>query len=230
MHSRSPRRTWIAVAVAIVLAALAAAASIAAGEGWSEPSIVWGEIRPEWKAVFTDNGVTVDFLIPPGAGVAYERSGKWPSSAAASIRVFADNVNATGNGYVPSDAFFPVSVTFAFGEDSLDLGWKERVKLFFRYLWSGSPPSGIRLTYAWGNRVPQGSMYRLWDEETVFVLAGGEEAGKEIAAVRRLADDFRAAYARDPKGPVTKVLVRSRRPAAETGSMKARMSLGFPSN
>jgi hypothetical protein len=144
--------------------------------------------------------------------------------------MYADNVNATGNGYVPSDAFFPVSVTFAFGEDSLTLGWKERVSLFFRQLWAGFPPSGICLTYAWGNRVPQGSMYRLWDEETVFVLAGGEEAGKEIAMVRRLADDFRAAYARDPKGPVTKVLVRSRRPSAEVGAMKARMSLGFPSN
>jgi hypothetical protein len=73
-------------------------------------------------------------------------------------------------------------------------------------------------------------MYRLRDEETVFVLAGGEEAGKEIAAVRRLADDFRAAYARDPKGPVTKVVVRSRRPSAEKGVMKGSVSLGFPAN
>ena len=226
MHSRT---AFVALA-AFALAALAAAASIAAGEGWSEPSIVWGEIRPEWKAVFTDNGVTVDFLIPPGAGVAYERSGKWPSASAASIRMYADNVNATGNGYVPSEAFFPVSVTFAFGEESQSLGWKARVALFFRYLWEGFPPSGIRLTYAWGNRVPQGSMYRLRDEETVFVLAGGEEAGKEIAVVRRLADDFRAAYARDPKGPVTKVLVRAQRPSAEKGAMKATLSLGFPSN
>jgi hypothetical protein len=48
--------------------------------------------------------------------------------------------------------------------------------------------------------------------------------------VRRLADDFRAAYARDPKGPVTKVLVRSRRSSVEKGAMKASVSLGFPSN
>jgi hypothetical protein len=212
------------------LTALAAAASTAAADGWSETSVVSGESRPERKAVYADNGITVEFSMPPGAGVAYERSGKWPSSSSASIRMYADNVNATGNGYVPSEAFFPVSVTFAFGEDSLDLGWKERVSLFFRHLWGGFPPSGIRLTYVWGNRVPRGSMYRLWDEETVFVLAGGEEAGKEIAVVRRLADDFRAAYARDPKGPVTKVLVRSRRPTAEKGSMKAIVSLGFPSN
>lgn len=225
-----PNRTVFVALATFALAAIAAAVSIAAGDGWSEPSIVWGETRPEWKAVFTDNGVAVDFFIPPGAGVAYERSGNWPSSATASIRMYADNVNATGNGYVPSEAFFPVSVTFAFGEDSLILGWKERVSLFFRHLWNGFPPSGIRLTYAWGNRVPQGSMYRLWDEETVFVLAGGEEAGKEIAMVRRLADDFRAAYARDPKGPVTKVLVRSRRSSVEKGAMKASVSLGFPSN
>jgi len=227
---RSMHRAGIAAFAAIVLAALAAAASIAAGDGWSETSVVSGESQPGRKAVFADNGIAVEFSMPPGSGVTYERSGKWPSASSASIRMYADNVNATGNGYVPSAAYFPVSVTFAFGEDSLDLGWKERVSLFFRQLWSGSPPSGICLTYAWGNRVPEGSMYRLWAEETVFVLAGGEEAGKEIAVVRRLADDFRAAYARDPKGPVTKVRVRARRPSAEVGAVKARLSLGFPSN
>jgi len=225
-----PRRTVFAALAAFALAAVAAAVSIAAGDGWSEPSVVSGDSRPEWKAVYADNGISVEFSMPPGAGVAYERSGKWPSSSSASIRMYTDNVNATGNGYKPSEAFFPVSVTFAFGEDSLSLGWRERVSLFFQYLWSGFPPSGIRLTYAWGNRVPQGSMYRLRDEETVFVLAGGEEAGKETAVVRRLVDDFRAAYARDPKGPVTKVLVRSRRPSAEKGGLKAGVTLGFPSN
>jgi len=227
---RNGRRAGIAAAAAIVLAALAAAASIAAGEGWMESSPGWTGSMPERKAAYADNGIVVEFSMSPGTGVAYERSGKWPSASAASIRMYADNVNATGNGYVPSEAFFPVSVTFAFGEESQSLGWKARVALFFRYLWEGFPPSGIRLTYAWGNRVPQGSMYRLRDEETVFVLAGGEEAGKEIAVVRRLADDFRAAYARDPKGPVTKVLVRAQRPSAEKGAMKATLSLGFPSN
>ena len=73
-------------------------------------------------------------------------------------------------------------------------------------------------------------MYRLWEEETVFVLAGGEEAGREIAGLRRLADDFLAAYARPPKGPVTKVLVRARRPSGEKGMLKGSVSLTFPSN
>ncbi|HEX9191714.1 MAG TPA: DUF3047 domain-containing protein [Candidatus Deferrimicrobiaceae bacterium] len=224
-RTTNARRTGIAA-----LAALIAAVSIAMGDGWVESSPGWTGSLPERKTAYADNGITVDLHLAPGTGVLYERSGKWPSSAAASIRMYADNVNATGNGYVPSEAFFPVSVTFAFGEDSLDLGARERVSLFFQYLWNGFPPSGIRLTYAWGNRVPQGSMYRLRDEETVFVLAGGEDAGKEVAMVRRLADDFRAAYARDPKGPVTKVLVRSQRPSAEKGVLKASVSLGFPSN
>lgn len=227
---RSAQRSGIAVAAAIALAALAAAASLAAGNGWVESSTGWTGSLPERKTAHADNGIAVELSLAPGTGVAYERAGKWPPGVAASIRMYADNVNVTGNGYLPSEASFPVSVTFAFGEDSLTLGWKERVSLFFRYLWNGFPPSGIRLTYAWGNRIPQGSMYRLWEEETVFVLAGGEEAGKEIAAVRRLADDFRAAYARDPKGPVTKVLVRAQRPSAEKGAVKARVSLGFPSN
>ena len=165
---RAGRTVFLALA-AFALAAVAAAVSTAAGDGWSETSVVSGQSPPERKAVYADNGISAEFSMPPGAGVAYERSGKWPSSSSASIRMYTDNVNVTGNGYVPSEAFFPVSVTFAFGEDSLTLGWKERVSLFFQYLWRGFPPSGIRLTYAWGNRVPQGSMYRLRDEEIAVV-------------------------------------------------------------
>ncbi len=225
---RSARGSRIPLFAALAVALIASAVSIAAGDGWVESSSGEGGSLPERKATFSDNGISVELVMGPGTSVQYERQGNWPSVSSVSIRMFADNVNETGNGYVPSRAFFPVSVTFAFGEDSLDLGWRERVSIFFRQLWAGFPPSGICLTYAWGNRVPQGSMYRLWKEETVFVLAGGEEAGKEIALVRRLADDFRAAYARAPKGPVTKVLVRARRPSAEQGVLKARVALGFP--
>jgi hypothetical protein len=214
----------------VALAGVAVVAAVASADGWVETSLWWSGSLPERKVAYADNGISVQLLMAPDTGVVYERSGSWPSSSTASIRMSTDNVNATGNAYVPSEAFFAVSVTFAFGEDSLELGWRERVSLFFRYLWSGFPPSGIRLTYAWGNRIPQGSMYRLRDEETVFLLAGGEEAGKEIAVVRRLADDFRAAYARAPKGPVTKVVVRAGRPSAEKGTAKAGISLGFPSN
>jgi hypothetical protein len=212
------------------VAGIAAASAVASADGWVESSLWWGSSLPERNVVYADNGISLQLRMTPDTGVVYERSGSWPSSSSASIRMSTDNVNSTGNAYVPSEAFFPVSVTFAFGEDSLSLGWRKRVSLFFRYLWSGFPPSGIRLTYAWGNRIPQGSMYRLRDEETVFLLAGGEEAGKEIAVVRRLADDFRAAYARAPKGPVTKVLVRAGRPSAEKGAAKAGVSLAFPSN
>ncbi|HEX9204751.1 MAG TPA: DUF3047 domain-containing protein [Candidatus Deferrimicrobiaceae bacterium] len=226
---RSARGKGASLFFALAVFILAAAAT-AAGDGWTELSPEWGDIRPERKAVYSDNGITVEFVNPPGSAIGYERSGKWPASSTASIRMYADNVNVTGNGYVPSEAYFPISITFAFGEDSLDLGWRERVSLFFRQMWSGFHPSGICLTYAWGNRVPQGSMYRLWQEETVFVLAGGDEAGKEIAGSRRLADDFRAAYARPPKGPVTKILVRARRPSGEKGTLKGNVSLAFPAN
>jgi len=82
----------------------------------------------------------------------------------------------------------------------LTLGAQARVVLFFRQLSAGFTPSGIRLTYAWGNGLPVGSMYRLWEEETVFVVAGPEEAGKTISSTRSLGDDFRAAYGRPRRG------------------------------
>jgi len=222
-------RPGIAACTLLVLAAVAAV-SLAAAGAWTESGVGWLSSLPERKSSFSDNGISLEVNMAPGTGVSFEREGAWPSSSRATIRMSSDNVNATGNDYVPSEAFFPVSVTFAFGEDFVSMGFWPRVGLFFRHLWSGFPPSGIRLTYAWGNRVPLGSMYRLRDEETVFVIAGSDQAGKEISVVRRLSEDFQAAYARAPKGPVTEVQVRAARPSGESGSIKARLSLGFPSD
>ncbi|MBP2679894.1 MAG: hypothetical protein H6Q82_2959, partial [Deltaproteobacteria bacterium] len=84
------------------------------------------------------------------------------------------------------------------------------------------------LTYAWGNGLPVGSMYRLWEEETVFVVAGPEEAGKTISSARRLGDDFRAAYGRPPHGRVTEIRVRAGRPYREKGPLHASVTVRFP--
>ena len=163
----------------------------------------------------------------PGTGVLYRRTGRWEPAPAA-LRFSVDNVNAGVNDYLPAQAVFPASVTFVFGIDSLKLGVKRRVGLFFKNLWNGFPPPGIRLTYAWGNGLPVGSMYRLREEETVFVVAGPEEAGKTISSTRRIGDDFRAAYGRPPKGPVTEVRVNARRPSREKGPAHATITVRFP--
>ena len=165
--------------------------------------------------------------MPPGTGVLYRRVGRWEPAPAA-LRFAADNVNVRGNDYRPGEAVFPASVTFVFGNDSLKLGAKKRLVLFMKQLWNGFTPSGIRLTYAWGNGLPVGSMYRLWEEETVFVVAGPEEAGKTISSTRRLGDDFRAAYGRPPSGPVTEVRVSARRPSGEKGPVRASITVRFP--
>jgi len=158
---------------------------------------------------------------------AKRRIGRWEPAPAA-LRFVADNVNARENDYLPGEAIFPASVTFVFGDDSLKLGAIRRVGLFLKQLWNGFTPSGIRLTYAWGNGLPVGSMYRLWEEETVFVVAGPEEAGKTISSTRRLVDDFNAAYGRPPKGPVTDVRVSARRPSREKGPVRASITVRFP--
>ena len=228
--TRRGRRPAAGILSSIALAVLAAA-SLAGPEGWKESSTGWWDFpRQDRKASFSDNGIAMEVKMAPGTGVTYERAGAWPSSSRASIRISSDRVNTTGNDYVPSEASFPVSVTFAFGDDSLDLGFRSRLARFFRHVWYGFPPAGIRLTYAWGNRVPSGSMYRLEEEETVFAVAGGDEAGKEISVDRRLSEDFQAAYARAPKGPVTSIRVRAERPPAEKGPLAVRLSLGFPAN
>jgi len=203
---------------------------LAAGEGlgkWDESTAGRWESLPERHAGATDNGISVEATLPPGTGVLYRRAGRWAAGSAA-LRFGVDNVNAGRNDYLHGEAVFPASVTFVFGDDSLELGVKKRIGLFFEHLWYGFAPSGIRLTYAWGNGLPVGSMYRLWDEETVFVVAGPEETGKTITSNRRLADDFKAAYGRSPNGAVTEVRVSARRPSREKGPVHASITVRFP--
>jgi hypothetical protein len=203
---------------------------LAAGEGlgkWDESTAGRGESLPERHVGATDNGISVEATMRPNTGVTYRRVDRWTAGSAA-LRFAVDNVSARKNDYLPDEAIFPASVTFVFGNDSLNLGWKRRFVLFLMQLEKGFTPSGIRLTYAWGNGLPVGSMYRLWEEETVFVVAGPEEAGKTISSTRRLADDFNAAYGRSPRGPVTEVRVSARHRWSEKSLLRASVTVRFP--
>jgi hypothetical protein len=194
---------------------------------WEESTPGRWESLPERHVGGTDNGISVEATMSPGTGVSYTRTGNWEPGPAA-LRLAADNVNTGANDYFPGKAAFPASVTFVFGKDSLKLGAKQRVWLLLRQVWNGFTPSGIRLTYAWGNGLPVGSMYRLWEEETVFVVAGPEEAGKTVSTGRRLMEDFVAAYGRPPEGGVTKIRVTARRPSREKGPMRVSVTVRFP--
>jgi hypothetical protein len=226
---RNPKRIapiLFCFAALLVFSGRTFAADAGAGK-WDESAAGRWEALPERHVGATDNGISVEVTMPPGTGVSYRRTGRWAAGPAA-LRFGVDNVNAGKNDYLPAEAIFPASVTFAFGRESQDLGVRRRVVLFLKQLWRGFAPSGIRLTYAWGNGLPVGSMYRLWEEETVFVVAGPEEAGKTISATRRLADDFHAAYGRTPKGTVTEVRVSARRPSGQKGPVRASITVRFP--
>jgi len=226
----------IALLLLCIAALLASSVRIfAAGEGlgnWEEsPARRFGAL-PERHVGATDNGISVEVTMAPGTGVSYRHVGRW-APGSAELRFGVDNVNlgegnSRRNDYLPDEAIFPASATFVFGTDSLSLGWKRRVVLFLKQVWGGFTPSGIRLTFAWGNGLPVGSMYRLMEENTVFVVAGPEEAGKTITSTRRLADDFKAAYGRSPRGPVTEVRVSARRPSGEKGPIHASITVRFP--
>jgi hypothetical protein len=198
-----------------------------AARGWSVSSASRFGNLPEARAGYSDNGISLEMTLRPGTGTTYSRRGRWAADNAV-LQFSTDASNLGGNEYRVGETYFPASATFVFGNDSETLGVKGRIGLFFRELWYGFRPSGIRLTYAWGNRLPVGSMYRLWEEETVFILAGPEELGKRVSTVRRLSDDFRAAYGRAPKGPVTEVMVEARRPSRETGPSHTAITLRFP--
>ena len=71
-------------------------------------------------------------------------------------------------------------------------------------------------------------MYRLEEEETVFILGGEEERGKKINVVRKIREDFRAAYGREPRGPVTRILVSATRPSGEDGQVEVEIRISSP--
>jgi hypothetical protein len=205
-------------------------ASVLSAAGWEESTPGRWNRLPERKAVAADNALSGEFVLPPGTGLAWEKKGAWnlPAGAVLSFEFTSDGTNPSSEDYREFKARFPVSVTAVFGKESQHLPWKKRMAGFFRRLRWGFPPGGIRLTYAFGNSVPVGSMYRLAEEETVFILAGDEEKGKKIQAKRNLKQDFQAAYGRDPKGPVTRIIVRSERPSKEQGPIRTTVRLTLP--
>lgn len=222
--------------VALALAVLGASSVPAAADnaataleaaGWAESSPGLLASLPARTVQVGAAGVSGDFVLAPGTALVWDRRFRGATGAGTvlDIEMFADGTNASSRDYRARQASFPVSVTAVFGRDSLSLPVRTRILDFFASFWYGFRPGGIRLTYAAGNAAPVGSMYRASDEETVFILVGDEERGKRIAVRRDLAADFRAAYGRDPRGPLTRLIVRAERPSREKGTVKAGIRL-----
>ncbi len=201
-----------------------------AAAGWEEYTPGRWNGLAERKVGIRDNVLSGEFTLLPRTGVVWEKKGSWDlaKGAAISLGLFSSGTNAASKDYREYEARFPVSVTVVFGKERQDLPRKNRIAGFFRKIWHGFPPEGIRLTYAVGNRVPVGSMYRLADEETVFILAGEEERGKKVQVKRDLKEDFMAAYGRIHTGPVTGFIVRAERPSGEQGPLSAGVTLSLP--
>ncbi len=213
----------VLLAASFVPAAADGTAQALETAGWSETSPGLFMSLPQRTAEIQASGIRGDFVLSPGTSLAWERRyrGAPGPGSVLDIEVYADGANTTSRDYRGNRASFPVSVTAVFGRDSLKLSVKRRILDFLAGFWYGFRPGGVLLTYAAANVAPVGSMYRTSDEETVFVLVGEEERGRRITVRRDLVADFRAAYGRDPKGPVTRLIVRAVRPSREGGPIKA---------
>ncbi len=220
-----------------VLALLLSSTPLIAGGAEDVRKAGWEEDTPgRWNSLAErtveagDDFLRADIVLIPGTGVRWEkRIKKDPGlEEILAIELVSNGINRTSRDYRRFEAGFPCSVTVVFGEDSVDRPWKERFKDFFREVRHGFAPGGIRLTYAWGNEVPVESMFRLGEEETVFVLGAEGERGKRMGGERRIKEDFRAAYGRDPRGPVTRILVSAVRPSGEEGRIEVGIRLSSP--
>lgn len=222
---------WVPIAVLLALfsssSLFAGGAEEARKAGWEEDTPGRWNSRAERKVEAGDDFFRAEIVLSPGTGILWEKRIRRDLLAedSLSIEMVSTGINRTSRDYRRTEACFPLAVTVVFGEDSMDLPWKKRVSDFFRGIRHGFSPGGIRLTFAYGNEVPVNSMYRLGEEETVFVLGGEEERGKKIGGVRKIKDDFRAAYGRDPRGPVTLVLVSAIRPSREDGKLEVGIRL-----
>lgn len=232
------RRSFLPAALwslALLLLSVAAAGgadphAVLSAAGWEESTPGRWNSLPERKVEVVGSRLSGEFMLPPGSGVSWEKKGTWDPAAGGtlSFEFSADATNPSSEDYREFRTRFPVSVTAVFGKDSQDITWRTRFLDFFRKVRHGFTPGGVRLVYAWGNRVPVGSMYRTGEEETVFILAGEEERGKTVRAKRNLREDFMAAYGRYPKGPVTGIVVRAERPSKEKGKLAGRVDLALP--
>lgn len=204
--------------------------SALAASGWEEHTPGRWNSRADRKTGIRADGLSAEVALSPGTGVSWEKKGNWDPAKGGvlSLELSSSGTNGRSKDYRRFDARFPASVTAVFGKDRQDLPWKTRIAGFFREVLHGFAPGGIRLTYAFGNRAPVGSMYRLAEEETVFILAGDEEKGKKVRSDRNLKDDFLAAYGRPPKGPVTAFVVRAERPRGERGPLSASVNVTLP--
>jgi hypothetical protein len=231
-------RKGFAVAISFVALLLLAPGSFPGGgaaedagkAGWEEGTPGRWNSLPQTKTQADKDFFRAEVALAPGTGVLWEKKTNrtLQPGDTLSIDMVSTGTNRTSRDYRRYDAHFPISVTVVFGRDFESLTWKKRVADFFRAVWNGFHPGGIRLTFAYGNVVPVGSMYRMGEEETVFILAGEEEQGKRINFVRDLRDDFRAAYGRDPKGPVTRILVSAERPSRESGPIQSEIGITSP--
>lgn len=217
-------------AMSVPAAAADNTASALEAAGWSERSPGLLTSLPNRTVEIRVSGIGGEFVLAPGTALLWERRWKGASGPGPTLEIemSSEGTNASSEDYREHGASFPVSVTAVFDRDSLSLPVRTRILDFFAAFWYGFRPGGIRLTYAMAHIAPAGSMYRLSDEETVFVLGGDEEKGKTISVRRDFVADFRAAYGRDPRGPVSRLLVRAERPSRETGTIKARIRLVFP--
>lgn len=204
--------------------------SATAAAGWEERTPGRWNSLAERKVEVRAGGIAAEMTSSPGTGVLWEKKGTWDPAKGAvlSLEISSDGTNAKSDDYRQFGARFPVSVTAVFGNDRQEVPWRTRIAGFFRKILNGFPPAGIRLTYAFGNRAPVGSMYRLGDEETVFILAGEEEKGKKVPSRRNLSEDFLAAYGRTPSGPVTALVVTAERPRGEPGPLASSVSVTPP--
>ncbi len=197
---------------------------------WEEGGFGRWNSLPKRKVEAEGDVFRAEVVLSPGSGVRWEErvDRALRPEDDLSIEMVSTGTNKTSLDYNRYGAHFPLSVTAVFGEDSEDLGWKQRVKNFIRAIWHGFSPGGIRLTFAYGNNVPVGSMYRLGEEETVFILGGEEERGKKVHVARDLGEDFQAAYGRPPRGPLTRILVSAERPSGEDGAVEGEIRLSSP--
>jgi hypothetical protein len=198
--------------------------------GWEESTPGRWNSLPERNVDAGEGFFRAEVALDPGTGVLWEKRIKrdlMPEDFL-SIEMVSRGINRTSRDYRRDEARFPLSVTIVFGEDSMGLPWKKRTGDFFRGIWRGFTPGGIRLTFAYGNETPVNSMYRLEEEETVFILGGDEERGKRIKRSRKIKEDFEAAYGRPPRGPVTRILVSAIRPSGEDGQIEVEIFLSSP--
>ncbi len=117
-----------------------------------------------------------------------------------------DGVNQNESDYRVKEARYPIYVQVIFDEKP-DLSFRKYVALAFSAAWNRKIWTRRSLLYAFGNRIPKGSIVNSTVSVAIVSVGDETDVGKDVKVDRDLRKDFTLAYGKPPASGVYRIVI-----------------------